>query len=426
MKDRLPGSPGRTKITPEEGAAYYVVLERADNPFEEGTPLNKANLLSDQTAYKIGLSDAEATPNMAFDRLAQIIYDSLGGIIINLTLQAADGTRIPNARITGVVALSGGEAVTDANGQVTCVSLSENPTIGWGQDFADLETGSQQITVASGETVSQTITATTRNFAEYTGSCTVKFSPLCTRVDVSLLGGGGGGGSGICQGANHYSSAGGGGGGAGGEAVTQEAVTFTPSTEYPLVIGAGGVGGKASFPTQGADGGSGGNSSLLGLTAQGGAGGEMGSWKWNHDWGNQAAGGTGNNGNGGDGSAVNTSRAAGIATAGTQTIYASFIATVVTGGGGGAGGTKYIDDEDAETTTYEATAGAGNGGSGGDPLTTQSRHGSDGALGGGGGGGGAYTRATTYPNGDAYTGRGGNGGDGKAALRLWHGEENAA
>lgn len=44
FKDRVPQKPGRVKITPENGTPYYAVLERADEPIEEGTPLNAQNL----------------------------------------------------------------------------------------------------------------------------------------------------------------------------------------------------------------------------------------------------------------------------------------------------------------------------------------------------------------------------------------------
>ena len=43
FKDRVPQKPGRVKITPEEGAAFYATMERADNPIVEGTPLNAKN-----------------------------------------------------------------------------------------------------------------------------------------------------------------------------------------------------------------------------------------------------------------------------------------------------------------------------------------------------------------------------------------------
>ena len=43
FKDRVPQQPGRVKITPENGTAFYATLERADNPVEEGTPLSAGN-----------------------------------------------------------------------------------------------------------------------------------------------------------------------------------------------------------------------------------------------------------------------------------------------------------------------------------------------------------------------------------------------
>ena len=43
FKDRVPQKPGRVKITPENGPAFYATLERADEPVQEGTPLNAGN-----------------------------------------------------------------------------------------------------------------------------------------------------------------------------------------------------------------------------------------------------------------------------------------------------------------------------------------------------------------------------------------------
>ena len=43
FSDRVPQKPGRVKITPENGAAYYATMERADEPIVEGTPLNAKN-----------------------------------------------------------------------------------------------------------------------------------------------------------------------------------------------------------------------------------------------------------------------------------------------------------------------------------------------------------------------------------------------
>ena len=41
VKDRLPTKPNRIRIVPENGAPFYATWERADEPIEEGTPVNK-------------------------------------------------------------------------------------------------------------------------------------------------------------------------------------------------------------------------------------------------------------------------------------------------------------------------------------------------------------------------------------------------
>ena len=41
VKDRIPSKPNRILIKPENGEQFYATWERADEPIEEGTPLNK-------------------------------------------------------------------------------------------------------------------------------------------------------------------------------------------------------------------------------------------------------------------------------------------------------------------------------------------------------------------------------------------------
>lgn len=78
MKDRV-----STKIL-DNGATRYGVYDETgkllryeyikleDEPDEEGTILNKANLLTDEVARKVGLRTADPTPNDMFNVLAQV------------------------------------------------------------------------------------------------------------------------------------------------------------------------------------------------------------------------------------------------------------------------------------------------------------------------------------------------------------------
>ena len=68
MKDRVPLYPGRVTLTPVSGQANTYDMVRADQPTEEGTPLNKETLLSNTTAEALGLS-GDPTVNDAFGAL---------------------------------------------------------------------------------------------------------------------------------------------------------------------------------------------------------------------------------------------------------------------------------------------------------------------------------------------------------------------
>lgn len=91
MQDRISAYPGRVKLTPVAGQADTYDLTRADQPTQEGTPLNKASLLSDstvntwQSGHPWGKENAAVTPD---DVLARIAYlrGQAGGIA---TLDAA-------------------------------------------------------------------------------------------------------------------------------------------------------------------------------------------------------------------------------------------------------------------------------------------------------------------------------------------------
>ena len=438
MKDRVPTYPGRVKLTPVSGETDTYDLTRADEPVQEGTPLNKASLLSDAAAGSLGLSGDEATPSKAFERLTKLIYDGFGGAIIDITLQGENGTPIPNAVITGVSALSGGEAKTDANGKVTAMSLTDNPTLTFGGDFADLEESSQVVTVAKGESVAVTLIPKTKNFADFTASTSVKISALCIRLDVSLLGGGGGGdyfamysrSSGSPRKVESFSA---GGGGAGGDVTTQENVPFVPGQEYDIIVGAGGTKGtgygssgnwRTSTPA-----GTGGTTSAFGLSALGGAGAPATTSSIK-----QSSGATGNNGNGGGGvwfeGYYNDKfwhEPAMIPTAGTKPVYISFTETAIYGGGGAGGAIREYNTEKYDgigISAYKdwgAVATAGYGAA----WSRSSGNNAVNGYGGGGGGCGAHIdwdedeQCYSYDD-SSWGSSGGNGGSGRAAIRMWH------
>ena len=64
MKDRVPTYPNRVILNPVAGQENTYDIVRADEPQQEGTPLNKATLLDDTTAEKLGLT-GDPTVNQA-------------------------------------------------------------------------------------------------------------------------------------------------------------------------------------------------------------------------------------------------------------------------------------------------------------------------------------------------------------------------
>ena len=66
MKNRIPKYAGRVKLTPVVNQPNVYDMVRADEPLEEGTPLNKATLLDDETAALLGLTE-DSTVNDAFN-----------------------------------------------------------------------------------------------------------------------------------------------------------------------------------------------------------------------------------------------------------------------------------------------------------------------------------------------------------------------
>ena len=80
MKDRIPTKPGRVQLVPSADGDDLFVLTRSDEPTQEGTPLNKLNLLSDATVSAIGLPGDDPTVDDAFAFLAGNFSFTLSGV----------------------------------------------------------------------------------------------------------------------------------------------------------------------------------------------------------------------------------------------------------------------------------------------------------------------------------------------------------
>ena len=141
--DRVPTRPGRIKITPEDGSpVWYGVMERADEPAVEGTPINAANLnamqqnqglSSDLTVYvatsgsdRVGDGTSSA-PYATISKALSVIPKQLNGYLATIYILA--GTYNENVVIhgfNGTIALSGvvGESIT-----ITAMRVSDTESL---------------------------------------------------------------------------------------------------------------------------------------------------------------------------------------------------------------------------------------------------------------------------------------------------------
>lgn len=104
MQDRVPLYPGRVKLTPVSGQENTYDMVRADQPTQEGTPLNKANLLSDDVAALLGLG-ATSVPNDAFRALSRYHWKLIQEY---RTAGPVEFTVPDNVTIIGVYQVGGG------------------------------------------------------------------------------------------------------------------------------------------------------------------------------------------------------------------------------------------------------------------------------------------------------------------------------
>lgn len=272
MKDRIPRYPGRVKLEPVAGQTNVYDMIRADEPTQEGTPLNKASLLTDDTAASFGL-DASATVNDAFQMISA--FSAADGLTL-ITVLDEDGSPIQGVKIDGLVAKNGGTVSTGANGTAIVVCTVET-SVKLTAPFWDLPEYTVIVQPKSVPLNKVTITMPYLQSepAFYTQSETKKFRKQ-RAYDICVVGAGGGGGglyvswTAYIDTENYQLSAYVFGGG-GGAVNSYYGLTPDLDADYEMVVGAGGAAGRAASDGS-TNGGVGGTTSFMGKTAAGGNG----------------------------------------------------------------------------------------------------------------------------------------------------------
>ena len=278
MLDRIPnpGQEGRVLITPENGEPFYAKIEMADNPIQNGMPLNKANLLTDETAMLLGLIHGDPTVNDAFKQLSEAPA-GMGTLYIH----CIDENENP---VSGcVVQVLSNTAVTNSFGMAKfslspgTYSASVRSPIDYG---ADSQSISANVSLGKASIVDIIIQDTTHGDTELdiTSSVKLSFSGRVTNADVFAVGGGGSGGAIACSKNNNGQGAVA-CGGAGGK--TETAFSIDTTSLLSITIGAGGASKSVTFGGvgTGTSGSAGGTTSVLSsdgnviVSAEGGSGG---------------------------------------------------------------------------------------------------------------------------------------------------------
>ena len=300
MKDRVSANPGRVKLTPEDGSpAFYATMERADNPIEEGTPLNKSTLLSDAACDLLEIPQT-STVNEAFLKLAL----GVGKYGYTVHFQWPDGSPMVGYRVNGMTAIDGSALTTDDTGTVFGVSENTSVGVSVSTSFQDLNTASKTIR-STGILTEDTVKITSKSSFTLTAnsSQSYQFSQWAPLVDICAVGGGGSGGSASGFYSSNDISVGAASGGAGGEVNILE--NYNPAGKTLTVsIGAGGEGVKHNGIDSPAKGNSGGTTTVKSgtatvLSASGGNGGKAASESAGGVITARASGASGGSGSGG-------------------------------------------------------------------------------------------------------------------------------
>lgn len=381
MQDRVSLYPGRVKLEPVAGQANLYDLMRADQPTQEGTPLNKANLLKDATAALLGLG-TDAVPDDAF--VALVLGQGVYGYRVKV--QLADGTPVEGATVSGIQPLTGSTLVTGADGTVLGKSTSASVTIGCTSPYIDQKAPAAQTVTKTGTITNVTLTLeNVTDMLTIISSKTVKISSMAKTLDVTAVGGGGGGGSGRTYNSVTEDFSVGGSGGGGGYAKTVLETTVKEGN-VTITIGSGGAPSDKTTSSGTSTGGTGGKTTVkFGdvtiCEANGGNGGISAPYDSNSAI---PSGGVGNGAGGrGSGGGSYESYRGGPGTAGNKYIFDD-TSLGLAGGGGGGGGTGFTNTSGEENVGGAPSGGKGSvRGDGAYPAPAEA-----GAQMGGGGGGG--------------------------------------
>lgn len=384
MQDRVPTKPNRYAVYDDaHNFLRYEYHERADEPTQEGTPLNKETLLNDSTCEILEIPD---TSTVSYAILVSYLKAS-GKAAVEIHCKLPNGEPAAYAKVSGLSGTSNN--IANAQGVLTTIADAGTFTLKI-DGFIDLDGTSKSVTIIPGINVF-TLQSTKKSITSLriTSSMSdIAFSGAVDTYDLFLVGGGGGGG--YCSNGGYYS---GGGGGGGGYTSTYLGRTPNPSQRSNAVIGAGGTADGGGVE----NGGTGGTTSLFGLSASGGSGGQTTSSIGNGGSGG-SGGGTGYGGAGGSdgnsggvgGGGGGDGESPGLGQGRTTRAFSEPGGELFSGGGGGGGG------------AYGGSGGSGGGGAGGSVGHGSGYSGGTNTGGGGGGGLG---------------GQGGPGGSGIILLR---------
>lgn len=339
-----------------------------------GTGYTKAEVLSDETAEKIGLEQKNPTINNAFNGVLTILeMMQADKAYVRIKVRSSNGIPVSGVLINGLSAtLKGGDVYTDNSGTATGYINAGMATISI-SDYLDIADKSETISAVSGKFYNVELIVETRNFLLITSTRNCKISSLTERVDVTVVGGG-------KSGETAPSSRNSGKGGDGGPVIVKENVKFTKNQQFQAIVGAanGGISSFLSETTAGKNGVLGGKGSIESATDSA-----------------LAAPGRGTNGPYG---------------------FSSFTETTIYGSSGGGGGSNHGNS--SGLLSYPNGAVGGNGaGKGGKASQYESGNKGDDATNYGcaGGGGAIYYTANYGP----HKGAGGDGMQGCIAVRMY-------